>query len=154
MNFWSRERKFNSSWRENRSTRDRVNRVFSGVKSKGNRTKFELVGSSGYPILCYWGSTVLTIYARAAITSPGVLKEEVEAVSLTVLPAAEYLKKSHGSSHCFFFLKNSTKVLSVLCNILVVRFSFQPITEKKQTKYLKRLFHLTESLVIIRLFYL
>ena len=60
------------------------------VKSKGNRTKFELVGSSSYPSLCYWGSTVLTIYARAAITSPEVLKEEGEAV-LTVLPAAEYL---------------------------------------------------------------
>ena len=50
------------------------------------------MGSSSYPSSCYWGSTVLTIYARAAITSPEVLKEEeVEAV-LTVLPAAEYLK--------------------------------------------------------------
>ena len=60
------------------------------MKSKGNRTKFELVESSRYPSSCYWGSTVLTIYARAAITSPQDLKEEGEAV-LTVLPPAEYL---------------------------------------------------------------
>ena len=49
------------------------------------------MGSSSYPSSCYWGSTVLTTYARAAITSPEVLKEEegeLEAV-LTVLPAAE-----------------------------------------------------------------
>ena len=58
------------------------------MKSKGNRTKFELLGSPSYPSSCYWGSTVLTIYARAAITSPEVLKEEGEAV-LTVLPPAE-----------------------------------------------------------------
>ena len=50
------------------------------------------MGSSSYPSSCYWGSTVPTIYARAAITSPGVLKEgELEAV-LTLLPAAEYLR--------------------------------------------------------------
>ena len=63
-----------------------------GVKSKGNRTKSELVGSSSYPSSYYWGSTVLTIYERAAITSPDVLlkEEEGEAV-LTVLPVAEYL---------------------------------------------------------------
>ena len=52
------------------------------------------MGSSSYPSSRYWGSTVLTIYARAAITSLEVLKEEeegeLEAV-LTVLPAAEYL---------------------------------------------------------------
>ena len=60
------------------------------MKSKGNRTKFELVGSSSYPSSSYWGSTVLTLYARAAITSPEVLREEGEAV-LTVMPAAEYL---------------------------------------------------------------
>ena len=60
------------------------------MKSKGNRTKFELVESSSYPSSCYWGSTVLTVYARAAITSPEVLKEGEEAV-LTVVPAAEYL---------------------------------------------------------------
>ena len=61
------------------------------MKFKGNRTKFELVESSSYPSSSYWCSTVLTLYARAAITSPEVLKEEeVEAV-LTVLPAAEYL---------------------------------------------------------------
>ena len=60
------------------------------MKSKGNRTKFELRESSSYPSSSYWGSTILTIYARAAITSPEVLKEEGEAV-LTVLPAAEYL---------------------------------------------------------------
>ena len=59
------------------------------MKSKGNRAKFELVGSSSYPSSCYWDSTVLTINERAAITSPEVLKEG-EAV-LTVLPAAEYL---------------------------------------------------------------
>ena len=61
---------------------------------RGNKTKFELVESSSYPkqksVTSYWGSTVLTIYARAAITSPEVLKKEGEAV-LTVLPAAEYL---------------------------------------------------------------
>ena len=56
------------------------------MKSKGNRTKFELVGSSSYP-----SSTVLTIYARAAITSSEVLKEEEGEAVLTVLPAAEYL---------------------------------------------------------------
>ena len=61
------------------------------MKSKGNRTKFELVGSSSYPSSCHLGSTVLTIYARAAITSPEVLKEEEEKAVLTVLPAAEYL---------------------------------------------------------------
>ena len=59
------------------------------MKSKGNRTKFELRESSSYPSSSYWGSTILTIYARAAITSPELLKEG-EAV-LTVLPAAEYL---------------------------------------------------------------
>ena len=56
------------------------------MKSKGNRTKFELVGSSSY-----WGSTVLTIYTRAAITSPEILKEEEGEAVLTVLPAAVYL---------------------------------------------------------------
>ena len=61
------------------------------VKSKGNRTKFALVGSSSYPSSCYWGSIVLTIYARAAITSPDVLKEEEGEAVLTVLLAAEYL---------------------------------------------------------------
>ena len=55
-----------------------------GVKSKGNRTKFELVESSSY-----WGSSMLTIYARAAITSPEVLKEEEGEAVLTVLPAAD-----------------------------------------------------------------
>ena len=54
------------------------------MKSKGNRT-----GSSSYPSSCYWSSTVLTIYARAAITSPEVLKEEEAEAVLTVLPAAE-----------------------------------------------------------------
>ena len=38
----------------------------------------EIVGSSSYPSSCYWGSTVLTIYARAAITSPEVLKKKKE----------------------------------------------------------------------------
>ena len=61
------------------------------MKSKGNRTKFELVESSSYPSSSYWGSTVLTIYARAAITSSEVLKEEEGEAVLTVLPAAEYL---------------------------------------------------------------
>ena len=61
------------------------------MKSKGNRTKFELVGSSSYQSSCYWGSTALTSYARAAITSPEVLKEEEGEAVLTVLPAAEYL---------------------------------------------------------------
>ena len=61
------------------------------MKSKGNRTKFKLVESSSYPSSCYWGSTVLTIYARAAITSPEVLKGEEEKAVLTVLPAAECL---------------------------------------------------------------
>ena len=54
------------------------------MKFKGNRT-----GSSSYPSSCYWSSTVLTIYARAAITSPEVLKEEEAEAVLTVLPAAE-----------------------------------------------------------------
>ena len=58
------------------------------MKSKGNRTKFKLVESSSYPSSSYWGSTVLTIYARA---SPEVLKEEEGEAVLTVLPAAEYL---------------------------------------------------------------
>ena len=40
------------------------------MKSKGNRTKFEFVESSSYPSSSYSDSTVLTIYARAAITSP------------------------------------------------------------------------------------
>ena len=61
------------------------------MKSKGNSTKFDLVGSSSYPSSCYWGSTVLTIYERAAFTSPQVLKEEEGEAVLTVLPAAEYL---------------------------------------------------------------
>ena len=61
------------------------------MKSKGNRTKFELVESSSYPSSSYWVSTVLTIYARATITSPEVLKEEEGEAVLTVLPAAEYL---------------------------------------------------------------
>ena len=62
-----------------------------GLMKDGNKSKFELVESSSYPSSSYWGSTVLTIYARAAITSPEVLKEEeegeLEAV-LTVLHAA------------------------------------------------------------------
>ena len=51
------------------------------------------MGSSSYPISCYRGSTVLTIslYARAVITSPEVLKEEEGEAVRTVLPAAEYL---------------------------------------------------------------
>ena len=58
------------------------------MKSKGHSTKFDLVGSSSYPSSCYWGSTVLTIYERAAFTSPQVLKEEEEGEAvLTVLPA-------------------------------------------------------------------
>ena len=61
------------------------------MKSEGNRTTFELVGSSTYPSSCYWGSTVLTLYARAAIISPEVLKKEEGEAVLTVLPAAEYL---------------------------------------------------------------
>ena len=65
------------------------------MKSKGNRTKFELVGSLSYLSSCYWGSTVLTIYARGAISGPEVLKEEegeaVLKVPLKVLSAAEYL---------------------------------------------------------------
>ena len=61
------------------------------MKCKGNRTKFELVGSSSYPSSCYWGSIVLNIYARAAITSPEVLKEEEGEAVLTVLPVVEFL---------------------------------------------------------------
>ena len=49
------------------------------------------MGSSSYPSSCYWGSTVLTIYERAAFTNPEVLKEEEGEAVLTVLPAAEYL---------------------------------------------------------------
>ena len=49
------------------------------------------MGSSSYPSSCHLGSTVLTIYARAAITSPEVLKGEEEKAVLTVLPAAECL---------------------------------------------------------------
>ena len=48
------------------------------MKSLGNRTKFELVGSSSYPNSCYLGSTVLTIYTRAVITSPEVLNKKKE----------------------------------------------------------------------------
>ena len=36
------------------------------------------MGSSSYPSSCYWGSTVLTIYARAVITSPEVLNTKKE----------------------------------------------------------------------------
>ena len=50
------------------------------------------MGSSSYPSSSYLGSTVLTLYARAAITSPEVLKKEEREAVLTVLPAAEYLK--------------------------------------------------------------
>ena len=59
------------------------------MKSKGNSTKFDLVGSSSYPSSSYWGSTVLTIYERAAFTSTEVFKEEEGEAVLTVLPAAE-----------------------------------------------------------------
>ena len=61
------------------------------MKSKGNRTKFESVERSSYPSSSHWGSTVLTLYARAAIISPEVLKKEEGEAVLTVLPAAEYL---------------------------------------------------------------
>ena len=61
------------------------------MKSKGNKTKFELVENSSHPSSSYWGPTVLTIYARAAITSPEVLKKDEGEAVLTVLPAAEYL---------------------------------------------------------------
>ena len=60
------------------------------MKSKGNSRKFDLVGSSSYLSSCYWGCTVLTIYEKAAFTSPEVLKEEEGEAVLTVLPAAEY----------------------------------------------------------------
>ena len=45
--------------------------------------------SSSYPSSSNWGSTVLTIYARAATTSPEVLKEEEGEAVLTVLPTAD-----------------------------------------------------------------
>ena len=66
------------------------------------------MGSSSYPSSCYWGSTVLTTYARAAITSPEVLKEEEGEAVLTVLPAAEYLNRPFPSS-CLPPLQSKSK---------------------------------------------
>ena len=70
------------------------------MKSKGNRTKFEFVGSSSYPSASYSDSTVLTIYARAAITSPEVKRRRR---SSSISPQRSVNYRRSDSSICTAF---------------------------------------------------